>query len=672
MKLERTHKHFEYQLDRRDNMANNLTSIQQIVYDRIIGTLRRRLPNLNTNDNTLFSDLFIRPMVELMAEEYELLNSIVLQQSLKDASNMTDQQMDTLGARYFLTRRSGSQATGVVVLELSDLPIRNTGNEVFTVNAGITTTSSNGLTFISTETINITRGNSINYYNTSTKRFEIPIRFRSVNAGVSYNIDSNLITSINIPVVNLLSVSNPNPFTGGTDNEANAQFATRIRNHYAAPNLGTVRGYQRFIEENFPLVKQVLVVGFGDPLMLRDRINTAHWGSKVDLYIKGEALATHTLTNQSVTQSGSVYSLEIDGSKGNPMPLVDIVSVYNASGTISPSSYKLQKYNRLSDNDNPDGTNKEKVKIFFTDGVSNGSTVNVVYRYNALITAINDRMITGDERPPTADILVVEASKKYVSGSVTIKTTTAIGLMARGKAELRQQFASYIDSVPMDEEIQYSDMLSTLSPPVARNSMTHSTFQQTIFSVDFLQQPSSFMLLDQNNLMIFDCFSEKKQSFLKDISQVNEELLEYYARTITKYSFYNLLHAFIHAPGSSNILGITDNSYVNKKIDFNNARKVMQLSKVLIDLSPATSKSERNEQFVSDYFAVFEYKEYTSDEWKEIIDVADSLKNNKTLERLALYLLCIVYVATQDITKIDADDELINYLKEVQVSSIIT
>lgn len=634
-------------------MANDLSNKEQMTKDYMKGLLRATFPNLDLSDNGSFMETFGLPQLKLLEPLMNFADRIRLMQSLENAAAMTEEEMNEVAAKEYFYRDPGKRAVGYATLTFRDIPSTN----FLQLNSGDVATSKTGLRFYSRDNLTIDETQLGNYYDPDSFMFKIPVAFVAENVGAQYNIEPGELTSLTTSLDYLDSITNEAAFTGGTDKESNISLANRIKEGANAPTLGVIRGYTRFIHDNFPDVIDVLPVGYGHPLMKRDIIGTitlpgfnqtvrdVHWGTKVDLYLRGERLQDYTenITVNLITASTDVGALL------SQTPVYDIKSVSLVSNdpNIDPTTLVITNFVLLKDED-PEtvGTRYEKAWVKITDGrVTTGTLVQVSYRYNALIQNVHDTLYNDDNRPPTADVLAKAANKKYVFGSILGKQLSSLRLTESDKSVIRQSAFTYIDSIKMGQEIQFSDVNEAiLSDPI--NPI-----------LDFIHQPAQYLVLENNSNLIYYCLGETERGILEAAGQRNpfvQSALNAFKDALTVFDFFDCLHIMLFENGldaALKALQAINYTWVRRVERFSWMRDIALKGKMLTLLSPATQTVQENEFFALGQLAVYEDMAYTRDDWSNLINLYESLSNTDVnnvndLSMLTLACFCamIAYV----------------------------
>lgn len=290
-------------------------------FNEIVNSMRERLkltqPNLDTKPGTVSRDLFI----DVQAEQVERLHRAVLLVSEKQSpASAKGADLDRWASNFGIARKSGVQATGIVVFttnELnSDIPIPS--NTVITAKNGVNYRSIGSFTMSSANKnlYSATASRLRNLLNLAgiTDQYAIEIPVQATSIGTNGNIGPYQV--INSSIREGLKVTNLSSFSNGDNSESDAAFRSRAFSSFSGANTGTASGY-----ENAALsvtgVLDSLVVQPGNSLMLRDgtetievndgsfRILNSGTGGKVDIYILGTSLSEQTESYIYIDKSGN-------------------------------------------------------------------------------------------------------------------------------------------------------------------------------------------------------------------------------------------------------------------------------------------------------------------------------------------------------------------------------
>lgn len=325
-------------------MAIQLLDIEEYVINR----LKEIAPDVNTAPGSGVRDLLISPLSAILQPLANEIHRVKKSQSLVNAGSLSDEDVDAILANIFVSRDTGSLASGTATLILSR-------SAKVVVPAGTIFIGRNGLQFFARTTTIAQPGNLV--ANSSTGNYEIDVIVDAKAAGAQYNIDKGEITGVVIPDTNVIGARNKAAFTGGSVRETSESLIARARASIGARDLSTKRGADIILKSVFDDIQKVNVVGFGDADMIRDKIyapsitidnitypasDGVSIGGKVDIYtLTGIQSDEIEITNPASVSydwgkntiafySGSDTEVKYEGTDGCPRankPITDIISI---------------------------------------------------------------------------------------------------------------------------------------------------------------------------------------------------------------------------------------------------------------------------------------------------------------------------------------------------------
>jgi len=661
---------------------NDLSNKENIVTTYMRELARQEFPNLDLSDHGAFMEMFGVPHVKMLTPLLELADRIKLTQSLDNAELMTDEEMDELAAGFFTFRNSGEYSVGTAILAFDDLP----ANGVLQIPAGAEAESKQGYRFRASETIVLDETELPNYYDESLFLYRIPVFFEAENPGAQYDIAENELQTMITTLPNLDSITNEISFKGGKDRESNRELADRIIETGNTPNLGVERGWIRFAK-SFTETEDVIVAGFGHPLMQRDVVGIApegrfssqaspevHWGGKVDLHVRGKRLEE--------TVESAVLETNDDGELYVPLsyhPTHDILEIeftptINTDPDLDESYFIVKDFLLMKNEDRETiGTlNEESWVVMKDDRLVEGDTVYVRYRYNALLQDMNDELYLQDNRPPASDVLLKEARKKYVHSSMIIRLVNpTTGLTEKDRSTLRQRLYNYIRELPTGAELQFSDF----SAPIYQ---TDATSIET--SVDYISLPSQFLITDYDNKFLYYCLNNEKRELLQELEDNSlyfKQWIPFFRDNVTLYDFFDVMHVLTYQNLEKDAwknLSMRDHDWGKRVWYVDIAKRMLAYVNSIQRLSPAKWKAETNDYYELGNLTIFDDVAYRPQELEEMVNLFMNVANPQEEEdnfenmlHLVVYLSVILYIITAEniggMTAKDIFDWLIDLTK---------
>ena len=241
------------------------TDIEEFLLTR----LRQEFPSIPAEKGDAIVDLLIRPLQLLLESFKRELQIIRAGQSVNNSDVMRLSDAEDLASNFFVTRRTGSRASGIVRLYFSQPTF---------VSILVTTQfrSDQGLIFFPNipqffrpETVAVQR---------SGDQYYIDVTVTAESEGDEYNVEQNTITSV-AGINGVSRVTNLFEFGGGNLAETGPELLSRTKASLTERSLNTRRGIRARMFSEFTDIRNMEVVGYGDPEMKRDRMESTETAS---------------------------------------------------------------------------------------------------------------------------------------------------------------------------------------------------------------------------------------------------------------------------------------------------------------------------------------------------------------------------------------------------------
>lgn len=235
------------------------TDIKSFLIDRFT----QEFPDVFQGDPGVISDVLIKPLI-LFLEPFKRETQLIKNnQSLRDASVLSNDSADALVANFFQTRPTGGYAKGVARVYFA-----NPSN----VTCEITTRfyTSEGLNFYPTNPVSISAEEMV--FNREGSLYYMDVAVQAEAVGEQYNIRSGTSGLSGVTgIFGVLKVSNPNDFSNGTSSVDTPTFVAQAQQALNERSMVTRRGSTARLNDVFQgSLKAVQVIGAGDAEMQRD------------------------------------------------------------------------------------------------------------------------------------------------------------------------------------------------------------------------------------------------------------------------------------------------------------------------------------------------------------------------------------------------------------------
>jgi hypothetical protein len=234
------------------------------IEDFLITRLRQEFPSISAQNGDAIVDIVIRPLQLLLESFKREIQIIRAGQSVRNAEQMRTVDAEDLAANFFVTRRTGSRATGTVriffanptfVSILADVRFDAGGLGFFPITPQ----------FFRPEIVAAQRSGQLYY---------VDIGVIAEDVGDAFNIEPEQISSVS-GIGSAIRVTNLTGFSNGSDDETGPELLARTQSSLTERSLNTRRGIRARLFSEFPGIRNIEVVGFGDPEMQRDKITGA-------------------------------------------------------------------------------------------------------------------------------------------------------------------------------------------------------------------------------------------------------------------------------------------------------------------------------------------------------------------------------------------------------------
>jgi hypothetical protein len=178
-----------------------------------------------------FFYLSIEALSGPLADASADVERVALLSTLQFPTIATDAETLAVARAFGQTLGTGGYAVGIAYVTTSRKPL---GTDTYTVFEGDTfsTATNGGAVFEALESRSLTAANADAFYNSSTRRYELPVLVQAVSAGTGSNIAARTLTAINNGAPDFDGVINLTAFTGGSDAETRSNLYTRTKTRF--------------------------------------------------------------------------------------------------------------------------------------------------------------------------------------------------------------------------------------------------------------------------------------------------------------------------------------------------------------------------------------------------------------------------------------------------------
>lgn len=295
--------------------------------------IRDNFKDIDFRRGTAFNDLYAKVAAVLQQPYRHELNILKINQSIVNFEFMSDEDIELLIGNLFVTRATGTRSTGVVRIFFNAPGDYSFRTLFFSTPGGLRFRNINPIQ-VTVETLLPNRQEDGSYALDVVCEAEFPGSRYSVNAG-----DINLVE--NQPSV-IFRVENPDDFAEADDTETNAMLYDKARRSISVRNLINDSSIQTVLRNQFGFIRDVKVVGAGDPAMFRDMVTipgstpiSIHVGGKTDIYLDTTGIRSYSLNISNIPENLSIACVT------GP----DRVVTYESNSGEIDGSYLLDPFN---------------------------------------------------------------------------------------------------------------------------------------------------------------------------------------------------------------------------------------------------------------------------------------------------------------------------------------
>jgi uncharacterized phage protein gp47/JayE len=429
------------------------------VYNDLKNLILQERSDLNVLPKSVVSDVFLVPaatewtklnilisfvsglqsfesIVNMLADA-TFLDSVAeaLGVTVEDVKAIITGALDQLATNYNKTRKAAVTATGVVNFYRPD-PVPSaqlsnviaTGTEVYT-NTGVNYRVTSDVPYTNT------------YYDPNYNSYMLDAPVLSQTPGSLGNTTEFTIINLRSALVGFANVTNKLSVTNGLDEESNEDFAARLKTEISGNNWGTPNGIKSTLLQNFAQLSDVLVVGAGDPIMLRDN----SWGGRPDVYL--------------LEKNWQLYSVVMTYN-GEQLTYINSKRPVSANHSITSSEGEFTFFSDVASLDAGSTRSKDYVIWTVKPVGPYPKDITLTYFYDKNIDDIQ-AFLNQDDYNTGADILVRQSTEIPVD--IFFELIIFPGYtFATVTDNIRTVLVAYVDSLRLGESLEQSDVINQI------------------------------------------------------------------------------------------------------------------------------------------------------------------------------------------------------------------
>lgn len=224
--------------------------------------LAEQYPKLNTAPGSAVYDLLITPVALIQQQFRDRLRVIQRNQSLRNFSTMLPEELDRLASNFLISKREGERARGVQRVYFSEIQDVN-------ISTAARFSDDEGRSYLPIADVtadSLTLSASLDQ---QTGEYYIDVPTIATDIGSDYRAKAGKVTRVS-NVTGASRTTNPFDYSGGAFAESNGELYGRIKKSFSSTGTSRAASLTSLILRTFPTITDVVVQGYGDPLMVRD------------------------------------------------------------------------------------------------------------------------------------------------------------------------------------------------------------------------------------------------------------------------------------------------------------------------------------------------------------------------------------------------------------------
>lgn len=266
-----------------DMVAQNAAKIQEYATQLIA--------NADFSKGTAIYDLLIRPaaimqtIADLNVNRARLAGSLL---KISEYPDLADTDMvNELLSNYRIYRQQGTVASGSVEVLISTNVITAIPSGSVFISGGLRFFTNQSFVGVPNEgLVSSTTDRLIKQIGTGVYSFLVDVT--AENAGTAYQLSQGVSLVLQTPPGNYISSRAAYDFSTGVGAETNAELIARMPAGLANRTPGNRTNITALVQENYPGMRNISIIGYGEAEMTRDQDNLFlfSYGGKSDVYIQ--------------------------------------------------------------------------------------------------------------------------------------------------------------------------------------------------------------------------------------------------------------------------------------------------------------------------------------------------------------------------------------------------
>lgn len=408
-------------------MARPQVQIERSIRNRISA----RDPSLDVEKFDI-ADVFVIPEAGEIAELEQRMDSIGFRYSFEYVKTQDRNVQELYGANYGLRPAQGTPATCRGVAFRYSRPV-----EDITITAGRQVTTTDGsITFQTAYDVTMFASRADGYYNSTTRRYEVPVQLVSVGVGLAFELPPLALRVLKDTSLGIDGIVNTTRALESSPQEDMIQFGTRVQTTFNGLDGSSASGIQALLRNYAPtVIRNVVPIFSTDVPYFQRYVRRAAW----DVYIRGEQITDIETTIVAAGESSWLLT---------NVPVLSVSEV-RINGLVTDFTFVPDTDTRTM----MSSISNDRIALSFTPAV--GSVITVKYQYNSIIQQLQTYVNERRNRPYRTDILIRACQPVLLRIVLNIQPSSVFD-EAEVIAAVRDSAYAYFDQ-PQSREIVWPE-----------------------------------------------------------------------------------------------------------------------------------------------------------------------------------------------------------------------
>ena len=416
-----------------------------------------KLGDIDTTEGTVLREGVMAPVASELEKAYSRTDEVERNQTIANPSAISDSAMDAIAANFGRFRFLGSKSIGTLRFFRYLAPI-----VPIQLPAGTTASAGSASDSLEFETLASASLSSLSSQDPISGAYYIDIPSSCVQFGSASNVNQDTIQYQSVAGID--GVTNITAFTGGKDKQTNDELASLIIST-AQGNQATKSGYESLVRSNYS-VDDMAIIGPTDPEAMR-----AQFGGSVDIIL---------LSSQS-TESSETFPSSMTAFIPTFLPLYGVSEIRGIEDVTNDEKTLVQSTDYTVNLDIFTYVGRSmfegsSVGLHVTSFVPKpGSMMTIKYTNGELIRVVQSFLDSEPNNVIGSDVMVkaaieigaiVECDIHIIPGYDATLTAT----------QVQQNVEAYLDARMLDDDVQASDIITTIGNTEGVDSVDLGTF----------------------------------------------------------------------------------------------------------------------------------------------------------------------------------------------------